>query len=86
MLSGDTIGPHGRMTAGAYFWRPAGIPHGPFGSRDGGCLLIRFREGRHVNDWGADPVPYSFDFPYSPQLPPDLEPYGREVYAGPDRF
>ena len=86
VLAGDTIGPHGRMTAGAYFWRPAGIPHGPFGSRDGGCVLIRFKDGPHVNVWGEDDVPYHFDFPYAPVVPPSLEPFAEAPYEGPLRY
>ncbi|MDX2221576.1 MAG: DUF4437 domain-containing protein [Rhodospirillaceae bacterium] len=84
-LAGDTVGPHGRMTAGAYFWRPAGVPHGPFGSRDGGLSLIRFKHGKHINIWDTTPVPYRYDFPYTPVLPPDMAKFGA-VYEGPLRY
>ncbi len=86
VLAGDTIGPHGRMTPGAYFWRPEEKPHGPFGSRDGGCTLIRFKYGKHVNVWGEEDVPYHFDFPYRPILPTELEAFGQSVYAGTERY
>ncbi len=86
VLAGDTIGPQGRMTAGAYFWRPEGKPHGPFGSREGACILIRFKYGKHVNVWGDDDVPYHFDFPYRPILPPELARYGRQPYQGTERY
>jgi hypothetical protein len=85
VLSGDMIGPHGRMTAGAYFWRPAEIPHGPFGTRDGGMSLIRFRHGKHVNVWGADHVPFSYDTKYNPVIPDALKPFAKP-YEGPSRY
>lgn len=72
VLAGSLTGPHGTMHAGAYFWRPAGIPHGPFGTRFGCVALIRFVGGRHVNVWSEDEAPFAFDTPYRPILPPDL--------------
>lgn len=71
-ISGSLTGPHGTMYPGAYFWRPAGIAHGPFGARWGAVSLIRFVGGRHVNVWTDDEAPFSFDAPYSPVLPPEL--------------
>ncbi|MBL8629750.1 MAG: cupin domain-containing protein [Rhodospirillaceae bacterium] len=85
MLSGDMIGPHGRMTTGSYFWRPAEIAHGPFGTRDGGMSLIRFRHGKHVNVWGAEQTPFSYDTAYQPAIPPALKKYAT-VYEGTQRF
>ena len=84
-LAGDMIGPQGRMTAGAYFWRPAGIPHGPFGSHDGSLSIIRFKYGKHINVWDKTPVRFSFDTPYKPALPPELAPYNA-VYQGGARY
>lgn len=72
VLAGSLVGPHGEMHAGAYFWRPAGIPHGPFGTRWGCVALIRFLGGRHVNVWSEDEAGFDFDAPYRPILPPDL--------------
>lgn len=86
MLGGEFIGPHGRMTTGSYFWRPEEIPHGPFGTREGAFCLIRFKYGKHVNVWGDESVPYSFDFPHKPHLPPALAEYGQEPYVGSDAF
>jgi Domain of unknown function (DUF4437) len=85
MLAGDMTGPHGRMTPGAYFWRPAEIAHGPFGTRDGGMSLIRFRHGPHVNVWGSEQVPYTYDTPYNPVLPPEFKKYA-SVYDGAQRY
>jgi len=72
VIAGSLVGPHGEMHAGAYFWRPPGIPHGPFGTRWGCVALIRFVGGRHVNLWTADEAPFDFHQPYLPVLPPEL--------------
>lgn len=72
VISGSLVGPHGEMHAGAYFWRPPGIPHGPFGTRWGCVALIRFVGGRHVNLWTADEAPFDFHQPYRPTLPAEL--------------
>ncbi len=85
MLSGDMIGPHGRMTAGSYFWRPAEIPHGPFGTRDGAMSLIRFRHGKHVNVWGAEQTPFSYDTGYKPAIPESLKSVAK-IYEGAERY
>ncbi len=84
-LAGDMIGPHGRMCAGAYFWRPADIPHGPFGSHDGALSIIRFKHGKHINVWDKTPMPYRYDAPYKPAVPPELVPYAK-VYEGAERY
>ncbi|MDX2143673.1 MAG: DUF4437 domain-containing protein [Rhodospirillaceae bacterium] len=86
MLAGDMTGPHGRMTPGAYFWRPAEIAHGPFGTRDGGMSLIRFRHGPHVNVWGDKQIPYSFDVPYRPVVPKDMAVFAAKPYEGAARY
>lgn len=72
VISGSLVGPYGEMQAGAYFWRPPGIPHGPFGTRWGCVALIRFVGGRHVNIWTADEAPFDFHQPYTPVLPDEL--------------
>jgi len=72
LIAGSLAGPHGTMHPGAYFWRPPGLAHGPFGARWGSVSLIRFVGGRHVNQWTADPAPFRFDAPYAPVLPPEL--------------
>jgi ChrR Cupin-like domain len=72
VISGSLVGPHGEMHAGAYFWRPPSIPHGPFGTRWGCVALIRFVGGRHVNIWTADEAPFDFHQAYTPVLPPEM--------------
>lgn len=41
LLSGVLNSPLGDMHPGAYFWRPPGEEHGPFGSRSGTVMLFR---------------------------------------------
>jgi len=86
MLAGELTGPLGRMTAGSYFWRPEGKPHGPYGTRDGGFSLIRFKYGQHINVWGDKDVPYALDVPYKPILPEEMKVYGKDSYDGPERY
>ena len=86
MMSGDIIGPHGRMTPGAYFWRPRDILHGPFGSREGGLALFRWRHGDQETRFHAQAIPFRFDAPYRPNLPEDLQHLAGAVPIGADRF
>lgn len=72
MLAGDITGPQGAMRPGAYFWRPRDTFHGPFGSRDGGLALCRFRDGVQSTIFHDDTLPFTFDAPYRPDLPPHL--------------
>jgi hypothetical protein len=71
------------MFPGAYFWRPPGIAHGPFGTRWGCVSLIRFLGGRHVNQWSEAEAPFSFDTPYDPVLPPTLAHLRGTPWPGP---
>ena len=75
VINGSLTGPHGTMGPGAYFWRPPGIPHGPFGTRWGCVMLIRFVGGRHVNVWSEGEASFDFDAPYDPVLPETLAAY-----------
>ena len=72
MLAGDITGPQGEMTAGAYFWRPAETFHGPYGSRSGGLALSRFRHGMQDVVFHDQTLPFAFEAPYRPDLPPEL--------------
>jgi hypothetical protein len=86
MLSGEFIGPYGRMSKGAYFWRPEEKPHGPFGTREGAFALIRFKYGKHINVWGDRDVAYSFDFPFKPELPANLARLHETPYDGAELY
>jgi hypothetical protein len=72
LLGGDIIGERGVMYEGAYFWRPAGLWHGPFGSRRGSLALIRFAEGRHQNVWSDEVREFSLTPAHAPALPPEF--------------
>jgi hypothetical protein len=69
LLGGDIIGERGIMYEGAYFWRPPGRWHGPFGSRRGSLSLIRFAEGRHRNVWSEHVLPFTLTPVHAPVLP-----------------
>jgi hypothetical protein len=72
LLGGDIIGERGTMYEGAYFWRPPGQWHGPFGSRRGSLSLIRFVDGHHHNRWSEDVRPFGLEPAHAPELPPEL--------------
>jgi hypothetical protein len=72
LLGGDIIGERGTMYEGAYFWRPPGQWHGPFGSRRGSLSLIRFVDGHHRNLWSEDARTFVLEPPHAPELPPAL--------------
>lgn len=82
MLAGDITGPHGAMTAGAYFWRPRDTDHGPFGSRSGGLALSRFRNGEQNTVFHDRTRAFDFDAPYRPILSAAL---GAQSAAAPDK-
>ena len=86
MLSGDITGPQGRMTPGAYFWRPRDTFHGPFGSRDGGLALSRWRHGEQETQFHAQELPFRFDAPYRPDLPEELRHLAGAEPVGADRY
>ena len=81
VIAGALCGPHGTMNPGAYFLRPPGIAHGPFGSRVGSMSLIRFVGGRHVNEWTTTEKPFDFAASYDPVLPPNLANLAHECCA-----
>lgn len=86
IISGSLTGPHGTMAPGAYFWRPPGIPHGPFGTRWGCVSLIRFVGGKHVNEWSETKAPFSFNAPYNPVLPDELSSFAYAPWTPPPRY
>lgn len=83
VISGALTGPQGTMYPGAYFWRPPGIAHGPFGSRRGSVSLIRFVGGKHVNIWTEEQAPFRYDAPYNPIFPDELKLFGAAGCAPP---
>jgi hypothetical protein len=86
VLSGDLYLERGVMRAGGYFWRPPDIHHGPFGTRCGMFMLGRSKGGPLVNYWTEEKYRFTFDPPHRPDLPPELEQYGRQPYRGLEPF
>jgi hypothetical protein len=81
-LGGDLAGDRGIMRPGAYFWRPPGINHGPYGSESGSLGFFRTQGGMLFNDWSRNKVPFKYNPRYRPKLPKDLKKYAREVRPG----
>jgi len=79
-LAGDIHMPNGVMVEGAYFWRPADVPHGPFGTMGGTIHLCRGKGGLYSTRFEAAARPFRWDPAYEPVLPPD---YQRHVRALP---
>ena len=86
LLSGDIITERGVMNAGAYFWRPPNIWHGPFGSRHGNLCVIRFLHGHHVNNWSDEKYPFSLTPDHKPDLPEQLKEFADKPFAAPTPY
>ncbi len=70
LLAGDIHMQTGVMTAGAYFWRPPHIEHGPTGSRAGFTALFRAKEGPFETEWTSLDATVPWDRPYAPVISP----------------
>jgi hypothetical protein len=81
-LSGDLSGDRGILRPGAYFWRPPEVLHGPYGTRTGYLAILRCKGGPLVNRWSEAEHPFTFDPEHKPDLPPELESYGRQEWTG----
>ncbi len=86
VLTGQITGHVGQRRTGAYYWRPPGIQHGPFGSLTGAVALFRIRGGPLVNLWSEDEVPFAFDPGHNPVLPPELRELGMKEWQGIERY
>lgn len=74
-LAGDIHMPHGVMREGAYFWRPANVPHGPFGTLGGTIHLCRGKGGLFATSFEPATEPFAWDRPYRPILPAEYHRY-----------
>jgi len=83
LLGGEITGERGVMYEGAYFWRPPGEWHGPFGSRRGSLSLVRFVDGHHKNVWSEQTLPFTFAPGYTPALPPQLGAVANQPWSPP---
>lgn len=79
LLSGESHGDRGVMRPGAYFWRPGGIPHGPYGTLTGNLYFFRTRGGGLETDYVEPRRPFHWWPAYEPELPVSLGDYGGEV-------
>jgi hypothetical protein len=71
-LAGDIHMPNGIMLEGAYFWRPADVPHGPFGTVGGTIHLCRAKGGLFSTRFAPAGAPFRWDPPYRPIGPPEV--------------
>jgi hypothetical protein len=74
-ISGELAMPNGIMHAGAYFWRPAGIEHGPFGTIGGTLHLCRCVGGPFSVEFAEHPERLNWQPEYVPVLPEFMKPW-----------
>lgn len=77
LVTGDMAADRGLMKAGAYFWRPPGMAHGPFGSKTGNLLFFRTKGGRLTTEFADGTGVFSWTPEHRPVLPPELEQYAQ---------
>jgi quercetin dioxygenase-like cupin family protein len=84
MLQGAMWAPEGRMGAGAYFYRPPGIVHGPHVSETGFLQIMRSPGANQiVTHWSETHLPLPIGAPYRPALPPGTPPEWAEEWREP---
>jgi hypothetical protein len=81
VIAGSMIGGKGERKAGAYFWRPPGLEHGPMGSPLGAVVLFRCVGGPLTTTF-IDKGTFTWDPEYEPVLPPHLMKYADRPYTG----
>ncbi len=69
LLAGESHGNRGVMRPGAYFWRPPGIPHGPYGTLTGNLYFFRTKGGPLQTEYVDSPKPFRWWPEYDPALP-----------------
>ncbi len=72
LLSGDCLTNVGQMFPGAYFWRPPGIAHGPYGSRGGTLALLRTQGAPLSITWTSHEIALARRPEYQPVMPREL--------------
>ena len=75
LVAGDMAANTGLMKPGAYFWRPPGIPHGPFGSKTGNLMFFRTLGGPLATEFEPGEEHFSWSPEHRPVLPPALRQY-----------
>lgn len=84
LLAGELTGDRGVMYPGAYFWRPPGIYHGPYGTLTGWMHLGHLRYGDHENLRAAEASTFTFTPEHTPIMPPEYQEYA-DAYGIPPR-
>jgi len=79
LIAGEVHGNRGVMRPGAYFWRPAAKPHGPYGTQTGNLYLFRTKGGQLSTTYVEPEHPFHWWPKYDPVLPAELVPYAGEV-------
>ena len=79
LVAGDMAGERGLMKAGAYFWRPPGLRHGPFGSKTGNLMFFRTQGGPLRTEFEPGADVFTWDPAHRPVLPDELAAYGQEA-------
>jgi hypothetical protein len=77
LVAGDLATDRGLMMPGAYFWRPPGLAHGPFGSKTGNLLFFRTVGGPLSTEFQPGDEVFSWEPAHAPVLPPELAHLGR---------
>ena len=79
LVAGDMAGERGLMKAGAYFWRPPGLRHGPFGSKTGNLMFFRTQGGPLRTEFEPAADVFSWNPEHRPVLPDALRPFGEQA-------
>jgi len=72
LLSGESHGNRGVMRPGAYFWRPPGIAHGPYGTLTGNLYFFRTKGGPLATEYVNAERPFRWWPTYDPVLPASI--------------
>jgi hypothetical protein len=83
LISGETHGNRGVMRPGAYFWRPADAPHGPYGTLTGNLYFFRTKGGALSTQYVSPEKPFHWWPEYDPVIPQHLAAYAGEVSPAP---
>jgi hypothetical protein len=85
VIDGDYVwGDCGRMGPGGYAWWREDVYHGPSGTDTGYHLFVRTIGGPLVNTFDTEKLPFHWDAPYNPQLPPELKKYAKGFVRPPN--
>ncbi len=86
LVFGENVGPYGPMKTGAYFWRPGGIEHGPFGLKAESLHFFRTLGGPLSTEFQDSQVPFDWDVQFRPTLPPELAHLANQEWSESEKF